>query len=74
VKLSEFRTAMTTEFGGAYSRVLANDLVLRELGGRTANDALAAGESPRTVWLAICRETDVPEARRHGAGVPPPRT
>lgn len=65
---------MTTEFGGAYSRVLANDLVLRELGGRTANEALAAGESPRTVWLALCRETDVPVERRHGAGVPPPRS
>ena len=65
---------MTTEFGGAYSRVLANDLVLRELGSRTANEALAAGESPRAVWLALCRETDVPESRRHGAGVPPPRT
>jgi hypothetical protein len=64
---------MTTEFGGPYSRVLSSDLVLRELAGRTANEALAAGESPRAVWLAICRETDVPEERRHGAGVPPPR-
>ena len=74
VKLSEFRTAMTTEFGGAYGRVLASDLVLRELGGRTANEAIAAGESPRVVWLALCRETDVPVERRHGAGVPPPRS
>lgn len=73
MKLSEFRTAMTTEFGGAYGRVLSADLVLRELGGRTADEALAAGVSPRDVWLALCRETDVPVERRHGAGVPPPR-
>ncbi|MET1052435.1 MAG: DUF3046 domain-containing protein [Mycetocola sp.] len=74
MKLSEFKTAMTTEFGGAYGRVLANDLVLRELDGKTANEALAAGRAPREVWLAICRETDVPVERRHGAGVPPPRS
>ena len=70
VKLSEFWTAMTTEFGG----VLASDLVLRELGDRTANEALSAGIPPRDVWLALCRETDVPVERRHGVGVPPPRS
>ena len=74
MKLSEFKLALTTEFGGAYGRVIAHDLVLRELGGRTADEALAAGLQPRAVWLALCREADVPQDRWHGVGVRPPQT
>ncbi|MCP2031940.1 hypothetical protein L1277_002038 [Okibacterium sp. HSC-33S16] len=73
MKLSEFKLALTTEFGGAYGRVLAHDLVLRELGGRTADEALAAGVQPRAVWLALCKESDVPHERWHGVGVRPPQ-
>lgn len=73
MKLSEFRLAITTEFGGAYGRVLTRDLVLRDLGGRTAEEALAAGESPRAVWVALCKEADVPRDRWHGVGVLPPQ-
>ena len=72
MKLSEFKLALTTEFGGAYGRVLAHDLVLRDLGGRTADEALAAGMQPRAVWLALCKEADVPQDRWHGVGVRPP--
>lgn len=36
--------------------------------GRTAIAALESGESPREVWLALCVEADVPEARRYGVG------
>ncbi len=36
MRLSEFWLAMGDEFGEAYGRVLAHDLVLGELGGRTA--------------------------------------
>ena len=74
MKLSEFRLALTTEFGAAYGRVLAHDLVLHELGSRTADQALAAGVSPRTVWLALCKESDVPQDRWHGVGVRPPQS
>jgi hypothetical protein len=73
VKLSEFQRALATEFGGAYGRVLAHDLALRELDSRTADEALAAGVSPRAVWLALCKEADVPQDRWHGVGVRPPR-
>jgi hypothetical protein len=72
VKRSEFNLAVEQEFGAGYGGVVVNDLVLPELGGRTARDALAAGAAPREVWLAICRATDVPEARRHGVGRPVP--
>jgi len=73
MRLSEFRSAMKDEFGDAYGRVLTRDLVLTPLGGRTADQALAAGVGAREVWLAICAEVDVPRSRWHGAGVPAPR-
>jgi hypothetical protein len=73
VKLSEFQLAMRAEFGEGYGRVVVNDLVLPSLGGRTASVALADGVPPRDVWLAVCEATDVPIARRHGAGRPEPR-
>lgn len=72
MKRSEFNLAVEQEFGGGYGGVVVNDLVIPELGGRTAREALADGAAPRDVWLAICRATDVPEARRHGAGRPVP--
>jgi hypothetical protein len=73
MRLSEFRHAVTEEFGSAYGRVLLHDLVLTDLGSRTAEVALAEGVRVTEVWLALCRATDVPEARRHGAGRPEPR-
>ena len=57
---------MDDEFGSSYSRVLAADLVLGQLGGRTAAEALAAGIPPKTVWLAVCDIQDVPQERRWG--------
>jgi hypothetical protein len=70
VRLSEFRQAIVDEFGSAYGQVLTNDLVLAELGDRTADQALKSGIAPREVWLAVCRAADVPPSRWHGAGLP----
>ncbi|MEI5585182.1 MULTISPECIES: DUF3046 domain-containing protein [unclassified Agromyces] len=72
MKRSEFNLAVEQEFGAGYGTVVVNDLVLPDLGGRTAAEALAAGASPREVWLAVCRATDVPESRWYGAGRPVP--
>jgi len=72
MKRSEFQIAVDEEFGAGYGLVVVNDLVLATLGSRTAREALADGVPPRQVWLAICDATDVPEARRHGAGRPVP--
>ena len=55
MRLSEFWIAVDEEFGAAFGRVLAHDLVLGELGDRTAEQALAAGVPAREVWLALCR-------------------
>lgn len=72
MRLSEFRQALKDEFGDAYSRVLTRDLILTRFGS-TADQALAGGASARDVWLALCDETDVPQSRRYGAGLPAAR-
>lgn len=64
---------MDDEFGPGYSRVLSSTLVLAGVGGRTADQALAAGVSPRKVWLAVCDVQDVPPERRLGRDVKPLR-
>lgn len=73
MRLSEFRRAVSDEFGSGYGQVLLHDLVLADLGSRTAETALADGVPAREVWIALCGATDVPESRRHGAGRPEPR-
>ncbi|MGO4534000.1 DUF3046 domain-containing protein [Leifsonia sp. 2MCAF36] len=73
MKLSEFQRAVSDEFGSSYGQTLLTDLVLAELGGRTGNEAIAAGLPPREVWLALCRETGVPSSRWYGAGKPAPQ-
>ena len=74
MRLSEFRRAVSDEFGAAYGRVLTRDLVIAELSDRTADDALRQGIPPRDVWLALCRASGVPEERWHGVGLPTPRS
>ena len=63
MKHSEFWAAVDEVFGSAYSRSLVQDLVLGEL-GRTGAQALDAGLDPRTVWGALCDETQRTEAER----------
>ncbi|GAB3599774.1 DUF3046 domain-containing protein [Microbacterium tumbae] len=72
MRRSEFLRAVDAEFG-ARGASLVNDLVLNELGGRTPAQALDAGVPPRDIWLTLCVATDVPLARRHGAGRLEPR-
>ncbi len=66
MRLSQFRTLMDDEFGSAYAAVIEKDLVLHELADRTPAQALAHGDDPRDVWLAICRVNEVPKDRWHG--------
>lgn len=73
MKLSEFQRAVVDEFGSGYGQALLSDLVLAELGGRTAQQALGSGIAPREVWIALCRETGVPQSHWYGAGKPAPK-
>jgi hypothetical protein len=70
VRHSEFWELMAAEFGEAYARTLARELVMSSLGERTAQQALAGAEDARTVWFAVCDAMDVPESRRWGRDEP----
>jgi len=74
MRKSEFDRAVDDEFGQAYGRVVTRDLVLQALGDTTADEAIAQGQSPRDVWIALCEAEGVPVARRHGVGLPSPRS
>jgi hypothetical protein len=56
---------MEAQFGPSYASSVANDQVIGRLGGLTVNDALAAGEDPKTVWRAVCEHFEIPVAERH---------
>jgi hypothetical protein len=71
MRLSDFWRLMDDEFGPAYSRVLASDLVLGSLGGKTAAEALSGGTEPKAVWLAVCDVQEVPPERRLGRDIAP---
>ncbi len=72
MRRSEFARAVEDEFGGRGATLVA-DLALSAIGHRTAAQALDDGLDPRDIWLALCAETDVPLARRHGVGLREPR-
>ena len=55
---------MRDHFGEGYAESVARDHVLKGLGGRTVDQALAAGEDAKRVWRAVCEEFDVPARRR----------
>ncbi|MEJ1231235.1 MAG: DUF3046 domain-containing protein [Galbitalea sp.] len=62
-----------TSSARAYGRVVTHDLVLEEVGGRTADQAVAAGVSVRAIWLALCKAMDVPPERWYGVGQREPK-
>lgn len=61
---TEFWARMEAALGPAYARAWAEQQVLRELGGRTAAEALAAGESPKAVWRAVWAALELPDRDR----------
>ncbi len=61
---TEFWARMETALGAGYARHWAGHTVLRELGGRTPQEALAAGVSPKEVWAAVWRALELPAADR----------
>ncbi|NMN99903.1 DUF3046 domain-containing protein [Gordonia sp. TBRC 11910] len=63
MRLTEFTELITTEFGEVTADSMLVDHVLADLGGQTAAQALEAGVDPRDVWVALCRDFDVPRDR-----------
>ncbi|MGV9824719.1 MULTISPECIES: DUF3046 domain-containing protein [unclassified Gordonia (in: high G+C Gram-positive bacteria)] len=60
MRLTEFTELMTSHFGVASADAILADHVLIDLGGRTGARAIDDGVDPRDVWIAICRDFDVP--------------
>jgi hypothetical protein len=65
MRTTEFWERMRSRFGPVYADSVARDQVIRALGDRSAYDALAAGEEPKVVWLAVCEHFEVPVRERH---------
>lgn len=53
MRLTDFWARLEQVFGPAYAASVAADQVLAQLGGRTINQALAAGEETVDVWRAV---------------------
>ena len=66
MRLTEFRGLMQAQFGPLRAPSVARDHVFSALEGRTADEALAAGVDPKTVWFAVCDDFDVADALRFG--------
>ncbi|MEE2031072.1 DUF3046 domain-containing protein [Rhodococcus chondri] len=64
MRLTEFHELVRNEFGQMRGDALLHDHVLLDLDGRTAAQAIEAGQEPREVWRALCVEFDVPPVRR----------
>ena len=64
MKHSEFWSRMEHHLGPAYARVWAREQMLRDLGGRSVEQALADGEQPKTVWRAVWAVLELPARER----------
>jgi hypothetical protein len=55
---------MDDALGPAYARSWASMYVLADLGGRTVDEALAAGVAPKEVWRAVWAALGLPPRER----------
>ncbi len=53
MRLTDFWARLDRVFGPGYAASVAADQVLPQLGGRTIQQALAAGEETSVVWRAV---------------------
>jgi hypothetical protein len=56
VRLTDFWSRLEQTFGPAYAASFAADHAFTALGGRTIDEALAAGEEAVTVWRVVVAE------------------
>ena len=61
---TEFWARMEEALGESYAHAWAELTVIGELGSRTVQEALAAGEPPKVVWAAVWRMLDLPDRLR----------
>jgi len=61
---SELWERLDHHLGRGYARVWADTQVIRGLGGRTVQEALAAGDDPKMVWRAVHTALELPPRDR----------
>ena len=61
---TEFWARMEAALGRDYARSWASMFVLTDLGGRTVDEALAAGVPPKEVWRAVWAVLGLPARER----------
>ena len=61
---AELWTRLNQALGEAYARVWTQQMALRELGGRTVQEALEAGMDYKTIWRACWVELELPARDR----------
>ncbi|MFM1993734.1 MAG: hypothetical protein RL537_423 [Actinomycetota bacterium] len=71
MRLSRFYELVQDEFGPDFAAVVLSDTRLDLLSDKTPQELLAAGEDPRIVWEAICRQLAIPEERWQGKNKSP---
>jgi hypothetical protein len=64
MKETELWLRMDTHLGRGYSRVWATEHNLADLGGRTVDQALAAGLSAKEIWRAVWAALELPARER----------
>jgi hypothetical protein len=64
VRHTEFWRRMDQVLTPAYSRTWAHTQVMSSLGGRTVEEALAAGVPPKQVWRAVVEALGLPASER----------
>lgn len=64
MRRSEFTALADHVFGPTLARVYTRELVLEDLGGLTAEEALEHGRPVRAVWTALCDAMEVPDRDR----------
>lgn len=61
---TELWARLDDALGPAYARSWAGMFVIGDLGGRTVDQALAAGVPPKEVWAAVWRVLELPVSKR----------
>jgi hypothetical protein len=64
MKHTEFWARLDQALGPAYARSWASMYVLTDLGGRTVDEALAAGVAPKEVGRAVWAALELPARDR----------
>lgn len=61
---TEFWARMNQHLGESYAPTWADQMVIGALDGRTVNEALDAGVSPKQVWRAVWEVLELPASER----------